>query len=276
MTKSTLSIQSPAKINLFLEITEKRSDGFHNLESVFQTIPLYDTLSVEAAEELSLEVDNPNIPTDINNLVLQAAEQLRKESGVTDGGHFKLHKKIPNTGGLGGGSSNAASTLILLNKLWGLNLTKNELAKIGSKIGSDVAFFIYGGVCHCQGRGELVTPLPEIAPLPVNIFAPEWGISTPMAFSHLNPKRFNMIKVSNFIDTIINNINDLYKIYNESFNHFEETVFKIEPRQRSLQETLISNGLLARMSGSGSCIWAFNPDKVATDSISLKDCRVLI
>ena len=225
-------MRSPAKVNLFLEIIRKRSDGFHDLESIFQTIPLYDTLEfTPGAESFTLETDDPAIPVNKNNLILQAAEHLRKLYPLPGGGHFHLHKVIPSAGGLGGGSSNAATALLLLNDAFKLNLSQEELTQIGATIGSDVAFFIYGGTCLCQGRGEIVTPLSKVPALPLHIITPSWGISTPAAFAELKRDHFNRHSVDQFIEVLKNNPADLSAIYAASFNHFEEPVYSLEPRQ---------------------------------------------
>ena len=272
----TLSIKSPAKVNLFLEIIKKREDGFHDLESVFQTIPLCDTLSINPEDDFTLEVDTPTIPTDNSNLILKAAKLLQEISGKDGGAHFKLSKKIPSAGGLGGGSSNAAATLILLNKLWDLNISKKELAAIGSKIGSDVPFFIFGGICLCEGRGERVTPLNSVKPVPLNIIAPPWGISTPLAFKNLDRRRFNKVKISDFIKTIEDKNRTLLDIYSASFNHFEQTVFKLEPRQKELHEALINNHVMPRMSGSGSSVWVINEPQINLCNIIPAGCTVIM
>ncbi len=271
----TLSIKSPAKVNLFLEIVGKREDGFHNLESIFQTIPLYDTLSLTPEADFTLEADNPDVPTDNSNLILKAAKRLQEISGKDGGAHFKLIKKIPSAGGLGGGSSNAAAALILLNKLWNLKISKKELAAIGSEIGSDIPFFIFGGVCLCEGRGERITPLNSVKPIPLNIIAPPWGISTPIAFKNLDENLFNKVKIQDFIKKIEDKNRTLLEIYSASFNHFEQTVFKIEPRQKALHKILTDNHVMSRMSGSGSSVWAIKESQINLYSIIPSDCSVI-
>lgn len=246
-----LEIKAHAKINLFLEIINRRDDGFHNLQSVFQTVELADTLKCSPSEEISLTCDKPHIPTDSNNLIIQAALALKNKCDVKDGIHFDLQKMIPDGGGLGGGSSDAAAALILCNKLWNLGLNKAELAEIGAELGSDVPFFLYGEVCLCEGRGEIITPLPEIRPRKVSIITPEWKISTPVAYKNLIAENFNQRKVADFLEALKND----EQVYEKSFNRFEEAVFKIEPRQQVLHEELINQGKKPRMSGSGSCVW---------------------
>ncbi|MCX6004733.1 MAG: 4-(cytidine 5'-diphospho)-2-C-methyl-D-erythritol kinase [Chloroflexi bacterium] len=158
-----LILQSPAKVNLVLEVIGKRDDGYHEIKSIMQTVGLYDMLRFEEAENLELNCTVQQLQTE-DNLVIKAAQLLRQVSGCKKGARIKLDKKIPWSAGLGGGSSNAAITLIGLNRMWGLNYSEQELVKIGSRVGSDVPFFIYGGTCFVEGRGEKLSLLPDIAP----------------------------------------------------------------------------------------------------------------
>lgn len=272
------SMAAPAKVNLFLEVLRRRADGFHDLFSLFQTIPLCDTLSVTLADTLTLACETPGIPQDASNLILKAASALQRESNCRDGAAFALVKRIPDGGGLGGGSSDAAAALLLCNKLWGLGLSIGELAQIGAGVGSDVPFFLYGGVCQCEGRGEVITPRPDLQPLPVGVAAPDWKISTPQAFRSLRPEEFGGRSATEFLhaweeysrlraagaigdDTPFAGRSDdtvaflLRRLYDLSFNHFEDVAFRLEPRQGVLHEALRENGWLPRLSGSGSCCW---------------------
>jgi 4-diphosphocytidyl-2-C-methyl-D-erythritol kinase len=149
---------APAKVNLVLEVLGKRGDGYHEIRSLVQTINLCDVLSFEVADEISFECTEPSLQTS-NNLVVQAAEVLRKAGGYNKGAKIKLEKRIPWDAGLGGGSSDAATTLSVLNGLWKLKLTNPDLVELAARLGSDVPFFIYGGTALIEGRGEKVTPL---------------------------------------------------------------------------------------------------------------------
>jgi 4-diphosphocytidyl-2-C-methyl-D-erythritol kinase len=153
-----LTCVAPAKINLVLEVLGKRDDGYHEIRSLAQTINLCDVLSFELADNTSFECTEPSLQTP-DNLVVQAAELLRKIGGSDKGAKVKLEKRIPWGAGLGGGSSDAATTLLILNKLWGLKLTNSDLVELAARLGSDVPFFIYGGTALLEGRGEKVTPL---------------------------------------------------------------------------------------------------------------------
>lgn len=153
-----LTILAPAKLNLTLEVLGKRSDGYHEIRSLVQTISLCDTLSFEPATKTSLECTEPALQNQ-ENLALRAAELLQKTCGHRGGARIKLEKKIPWSAGLGGGSSDAAATLLALNKLWQLQLKTTDLLKLAAQLGSDVPFFIYKGTALIEGMGEKITPL---------------------------------------------------------------------------------------------------------------------
>jgi 4-diphosphocytidyl-2-C-methyl-D-erythritol kinase len=154
---------APAKINLVLEVLGKRDDGYHEIRSLVQAISLCDIISLEPADAISLECSEPSLQTS-DNLAIRAAELLRQVSGCQKGARIKLQKRIPWGAGLGGGSSDAATTLVALNRLWELKLKTSELIELAARLGSDVPFFIHGGVALIEGRGEKVTPLEAVAP----------------------------------------------------------------------------------------------------------------
>ncbi len=155
-----LTISAPAKINLILEVIGKRDDGYHELRSLMHTIDLYDTLSFELAEEvIYFECTDLDLQTS-DNLVIRAAKAMLQIGGYKIGAKIYLEKKIPSSSGLGGGSSDAAATLLALNDLWGLKLKTSDLVQLAATLGSDVPFFIHKGMALIKGRGEVVMPLP--------------------------------------------------------------------------------------------------------------------
>ena len=156
-----LTLKAYAKINLTLEVLGRRQDGYHDIASIMQAVDLHDTLSFAFSDELTLQCDVPELATG-DNLVLRAADMLREESGRELGAKISLEKGIPLASGLGGGSSDAAATLVGLNELWGLGLTVEELMPIAARVGSDVPFFLHGGTAMALGRGERIRPLPSI------------------------------------------------------------------------------------------------------------------
>ena len=154
-----ITVRAHAKINLTLEVLGRRDDGYHDIASILQTVSLHDTLTFEEADDITLDCDRADLVTP-DNLVLRAAHLLRDATGVLRGTAIGLRKNIPVAAGLGGGSSDAAATLLALNRLWGLELTREDLLPLAASIGSDVPFFLYGGTGRVFGRGDRVQPLP--------------------------------------------------------------------------------------------------------------------
>lgn len=237
-------MKSYAKINWSLRITGKRADGFHDLETVFQTISLHDELTFRASDSLSLTCDDPTIPTDDTNLVLRAARLLDAPPVA-----IELHKRIPAGGGLGGGSSNAATTLLALGG------DREDLPQLALSLGSDVPFFLVGGTAYATGRGEVLTPLPPMSGIPLLLLLPEERVLTKDAFA-----RIARYSAPLGIDTYTRGF--------ESFtNDFEEPVFAMLPRLRELKQRLCEAGATwASMTGSGSTIVGAFADVATRDA----------
>jgi 4-diphosphocytidyl-2-C-methyl-D-erythritol kinase len=176
------ALMAPAKINLGLHVLGKRPDGYHELDTLFQEISLADRLEFHTAAEWSLEVQGAELTTGPDNLVVKAARRLAEEGGLPLRGRIVLDKHIPIGGGLGGGSSDAAITLIGLARLWGLDWPVERLQPLAAEIGSDCAFFLYGGLAHGTGRGERLELL-EGETEEVLLIIPPFGVSTAWAFA---------------------------------------------------------------------------------------------
>ncbi|HYG75887.1 MAG TPA: 4-(cytidine 5'-diphospho)-2-C-methyl-D-erythritol kinase [Planctomycetota bacterium] len=184
-----MELKAYAKINWDLHILGKRPDGFHELDSVFVNVSLHDTLQLEPASEICFECSDPSLPTDDSNLVVKAAKLLAKAAAIDKGAFIRLSKNIPAGGGMGGGSSDAASTLLGLNKLWGLDWPIERLEPLAAELGSDVTFFLHGGWRHCCGRGEIVKAIPDAQTLPsvsLLLVLPSLHVSTPAVYKQLN------------------------------------------------------------------------------------------
>ena len=166
-----LSVLAPAKLNLTLEVLAKRGDGFHEIRSVIQPISLCDRLDFKPGDDITFKCDEPGWFSE-KSLVPEAASLLQKASGCHKGATITVHKRIPLQSGLGGDSSDAAACLRGLNKLWGLSLSRGELAPLASQLGSDVAFFLFGGTALAEGRGEVVSPLPSLPHMWVVLLMP--------------------------------------------------------------------------------------------------------
>jgi 4-diphosphocytidyl-2-C-methyl-D-erythritol kinase len=184
-----MKLRSPAKLNLFLRILRKCSDGYHELASLFQAVDLFDTLDFALDEKDQLSCSDAAIPIDSTNLILKAATLFRCKTGLQFGLRVHLDKKIPHQAGLGGGSSNAATTLWALNQLLGQSIPTKELIQWAGEIGSDVPFFLSQGTAYCTGRGERVRPLAPLQNQHFWIVKPPQGTSTPAVYGKLDLKK---------------------------------------------------------------------------------------
>ena len=249
-----LTVKSFAKINWSLRITGTRADGFHDLETVFQTISLHDELTFGPAERFSLTCDDPAIPTDDTNLVLRAARAVNAPPTA-----IELRKRIPAGGGLGGGSSNAAATLLALGG------DRNDLPEVALSLGSDVPFFLLGGTAYATGRGEKLTALPPMQGIPLLLVLPEERVLTKEAFA----------RVTRYSPAL--GIDDYTRGFETFTNDFEEPVFALLPQLRALKQRLYESGAtFAAMSGSGSTLFGAFASEQERDAAAARfgDVRV--
>jgi 4-diphosphocytidyl-2-C-methyl-D-erythritol kinase len=179
-------VYARAKINLTLEVLGKRADGYHEIRSVMRTLALHDTLHIEPWPEIEVECNRQGLDGP-DNLAYHAAQILREVAGYSGGARIAIGKAIPVAAGLGGGSSDAASTLAGLNSLWGTGLSREDLASLAAKLGSDVAFFLYGGTAQASGRGEQIRPLADQANCPVLLVRPPLAVSTAAVYAAVRP-----------------------------------------------------------------------------------------
>ena len=187
-----MQVDAYAKLNLTFEVLGKRGDGYHEIKTVMQTVNLADRLTIEPWPSLRVECDSRELSGEIN-LVWKAAEALARSRGVLPRANIRLQKRIPIAMGLGGGSSDAAAALRVLNGLWGLSATTGELADVAAQIGSDVSFFLWGGTALAEGRGEIVSPLPPIPPFNLTLVFPDLAVNnkTPRMYSRLTPANYS-------------------------------------------------------------------------------------
>ena len=250
-----LVVAAPAKLNLFLEVVGKRPDGYHELESLMVAVDLFDTLEFRPAAGLSLVCEPPDLPTDHENLVMKAALALRFRAGRPDlGAAIRLDKRIPTRAGLGGGSSDAAVTLLALNEVWKLAQTRDELAAIAASIGSDVAFFLYPPSAWCTGRGEVVRPEPLGRPLDFVVVCPPEGLATPRVFARVRaPER---PRPGDELRAAVR-AGDPEAVGRTLFNRLEEPALELAPEVQRVRDRLSGLGVCgAQMSGSGSAVFA--------------------
>jgi len=184
-----VEVLAPAKLNLYLEVLARRPDGYHEIESLMVTVNLYDTLTVTELDSgaIVLECDDPSLPTGGENLVVKAAERLKAATGCPRGARITLQKVIPAQAGLAGGSSDAAATLVALDRIWNLETPAPSLDAVAAEIGSDVAFFLHGPAAMCRGRGERVEAMTLAQPLHFVLVAPHVGLSTADVYRNLRP-----------------------------------------------------------------------------------------
>ena len=247
--RSLHDVAAPAKLNLFLHITGRRPDGYHLLQSVFMLLDWHDTLHFErrADSRLSREDLGAALPED--DLTLRAARALQQASGTSAGAHIRIEKRLPAEAGMGGGSSDAASCLLALNRLWGLRLPLASLEKIGLSLGADVPFFLRGHNAWVEGVGERITPIT----LPAARFAvvkPPRGLATKEIFRDPALKRdSNSATISGFAADP----------WGFGRNDLEPVARQLCPEVGEAIEWLGSEGLRARMTGSGSAVFAQLP-----------------
>jgi 4-diphosphocytidyl-2-C-methyl-D-erythritol kinase len=181
---SPLTLQAPAKLNLSLRVLGKRADGFHEIDSLMVKLPgLCDRIEFTAADSFDFQCNDPGLPADADNLVVKAVRAYESASRIPCGFSISLTKSIPNGAGLGGGSSDAASTLLGLDQLHDGRLGTSRLLEIAASLGSDVPFFLTPGAARCTGRGEIIKPVPSPAPLRVLLLKPWFAVPTPDAYA---------------------------------------------------------------------------------------------
>jgi 4-diphosphocytidyl-2-C-methyl-D-erythritol kinase len=242
-----------AKVNRSLVVLGKRPDGYHELDTVFQAVGLSDRLVFEESDTLALDVDDPSIPAGAENLVVRAARALAEAAGVKARAAITLEKRIPSGGGLGGGSSDAAVTLLGLSALWRLDLPLERLATIGAALGSDVPFFLCGGTARGRGRGERIEPLPDLPPRGVVLVMPPFPVATPLVFGRLGAPEWDGSDPAPGEAGGVPDRNDLEAA--------SEALF---PALRAVRESLAAAGATqARLSGSGSTVFGLFPDLAA-------------
>ncbi|PYS87167.1 MAG: 4-(cytidine 5'-diphospho)-2-C-methyl-D-erythritol kinase [Acidobacteria bacterium] len=249
----SFTLPSFAKINLHLEVLGKRDDGFHELLTVFQTVSLCDELTFETGvDEIELVSDDPKLPANDKNLIISAANELKSRFDVKLGARIGLVKRIPMGGGLGGGSSNAAVTLIGLSQLWRLNASLNQLGSIAEKLGSDVPFFLHGGTAIGSGRGEIIHPMADFPDKYLIIVTPSVHVSTSRAFEELHAP--NLTKEG--ANRILNVSCAAEILPGELKSDFEKTVFAAFPEIGNAKTRLLDLGARrALMSGSGASVF---------------------
>lgn len=270
--QSLHDVPAPAKLNLFLHITGRRADGYHLLQSVLMLIDWADTLHFERRGQNQLSREDLLAPLPAEDLILRAARALQAATGTTHGAHIAIEKRLPAQAGLGGGSSDAASTLLALNRLWQLQLTREQLCTIGLQLGADIPFFLRGHNAWVEGIGESITPVA----LPhgrVLVVKPAAGLETAAIFSDPALRRdSNPATISGFAA-------DPQAFMKEARNDLQPVAQRLCPGVTLALGWLASLGLRGRMTGSGSAVFAWAPADLrvpqAPDGLQARLCSSL-
>lgn len=253
--------KAPAKINLFLRVLRKRNDGYHDIASLMQKITLYDELIFSPRPEgITLNCPGSNLPTTEDNLVFRAAQSIFAYANYPSGMEITLIKKIPLAAGLGGGSSDAATTLMALNEICSLGLKKRDLMVVGAKLGADVPFFIFGNTALASGIGDELKDLQNLPKLNLVLINPQFKLSTKMVYENLNlrltkkPINYSIPRFCNVLDVASGLNNDL-----------ERVTLNLYPVLRRLKKLLTDHGALGSlMSGSGPTVFGiFDEEETA-------------
>jgi 4-diphosphocytidyl-2-C-methyl-D-erythritol kinase len=258
-----VKIEAPAKVNLGLEIVRKRPDGYHDIRTLFQWVGLSDTLEIEPAPGpgIRLEGSDPSIAWDETNLVARAARALQARTGSDAGARIRVIKRIPAGGGLGGGSSDAAAALLGLNQAWGTDLSRHELAELGRGLGADVPYFLHGGLCLGEERGDRLTELPDLPPLALVLVFPPFPVPTALVYRSLPPSALTSegkdSKIVRFLET---------GEFGLLENRLEETIFRLFPGLKEYPGQLRDAGAdLSLVTGSGSAVFGLFRDRAAAE-----------
>lgn len=256
-----MKIKAYAKINIALDIVGKREDGYHILRMIMQTIDLYDIIEIEKTEsEIRLNCNKHYVPTDERNLAYKAAKIFKETYSISQGVDIKLTKNIPVSAGLAGGSTDAAGVLKLMNKMFNVNASDEELKSIGLKLGADVPYCIKGGTALCEGIGEKITQLKSFKDKIIVLVKPPFGVSTKEVY-----KCFDLSKVVFHpkIDSLIENMNndDVYFVANNMKNLLENVTLRKHRVIANIKEEMKSIGSIGTMmSGSGPTVFALFDD----------------
>ncbi|PUE38674.1 4-(cytidine 5'-diphospho)-2-C-methyl-D-erythritol kinase [Limnohabitans sp. Bal53] len=255
--KSLHDVPAPAKLNLFLHITGRRPDGYHELQSVFMLIDWCDTLHFEKRPSGAISREDLTLALPAQDLITRAAHLLQSHTGCTDGVHIAVEKQIPAQAGMGGGSSDAATCLLALNRLWGLNLGLPNLEKLGLQLGADVPFFLRGHNAWVEGVGEKITPI-ELPAAQFWVLKPPQGVETSQIFTHPDLKRdTNAATISVFAA----------ETYDFGHNDLQPVAQTLCPGVDQAIQALNSAGLRPRMTGSGSAVFAHCRDNTMKVSV---------
>lgn len=271
-----LTLKSYAKVNLYLEVLNLRKDGFHNIRTIFERISLCDTISFKKIKSKAIKIKcaHPAVPIDKTNLCWRAAKLLQDYSGTDKGVEIKITKRIPVAAGLGGGSSDAATTLIGLNKLWGLGLSREKLVRLAARIGADVSFFLYNTPFALgEGIGDRIKPLPQhrVRRFWHLLVVPDISVSTPLVYKEWDRAKKNkkvwLTKPAPDVKMFLSK---------PFFNSLEAVTLNLYPVVARVKDKLKRSGLdSVLMSGSGPAVFGILSSRKEAVSLSRKIAKNL-
>ena len=272
-------VPAPAKLNLFLHITGRRADGYHLIQSVFMLIDWYDTLHFELRRDGN--ISRSDLPTaggedpealPVEDLTVRAARALQKATGTSLGVHIGLEKRIPSQAGMGGGSSDAASCLLALQRLWGITLPRADLLSLALSLGADVPFFLSGGHAWVEGVGERITPL-HLPAASFVVVKPSAGLSTEMIFSapalKRDSKTATIVGFAAYAQSEAGQTVNPDAVYGFGRNDLQPVALNLCPQLGQSLDWLKAKNLQGRMTGSGSAVFAYLPYGTESSSVDI-------
>lgn len=262
-----MKLRSYGKINLFLDITGKLENGYHNIVTVMQSIDIFDEITLEPLkeDEIIIRCSDSSIPINESNTCYKAAKLLKDAYHIDSGIYIHILKNIPSGAGMGGGSSNAAAVIKGLNALWKLNLSKEEMSAIGARVGADVPFCLVGGTCLAEGIGDKVTVLNDFIWNDILLVKPEFSISTAFIYKNLKVEYYNSYDSGQILKSI--GLHDHQSTAGSVSNTLEKVAEAFYPQIRDIKKLLLDSGAISSiMTGSGSAVYALFKD---SDSLNM-------
>lgn len=264
----SITINAYAKINLFLEVCEKRPDSYHNIDSIMQAVSLCDIVTVRKCDIIKLD-NNAGLPNNENNLAYKAAKLFFEYNNIKNGAEIYIEKNIPISAGLAGGSTDAAAVLKALNAIYETNMSIDTLCSLSSKLGADVPFCIKGGTYITKGIGDIFSPCYSLPDCYIVISKAGEGVSTPFAYGEIDKNRINVKYTYKTSDAVVKALEDkdINDVAKNSYNVFEGVVCPIRPKVNEQKEIMRSNGaILSMMSGSGPSVFGIFTDKTKAEN----------
>ncbi len=257
-----LELESPAKINLSLDVLDKREDGYHNIVTIFQEIDIIDKIHIKAVEgdELDISCDYKLLPMDEDNIIYSVWDRMKDLCPSKPGLRVHIEKNIPIAAGLAGGSSNATAMIKGLNEIWNLDLNKEEMKSIGREIGADVPFFFEGGTCLGQGKGDELSKLPSLEGMKVLLVNKGIGVSTPYVYKRVVPMAGERVDIDGIARAISEK--DYQSLYEKMENKLEAVTMSLDPDIKEIKDKMLAMGAQASlMCGSGPTVFGIFEDE---------------